>query len=432
MQTIKLPLLNEVYIQEYQRIYSSCFRYSFNRFKDGLNEKEIRVLVKDKFKLNSWLIQSCITEAKTKFKICKDTKVIFGSKDNWKKYINKEISKDEFKARRLMSIASIGEAPQHGNRLFSLDIINNNQIIFKPKHGIKFNLQLPKLRNNIKKQFYKLEEFAKQNKLAYTIHLSPINISISFDESLISEEKYKGKDERILGIDLNPNYIGISILEFNKKNEFKILYKEVIDFTKLTKKSREASAHKENKYLTNKREYEHYEAIKHIIKIAKSFSVSKIVIEELTNIHKDIKSKSKNVNRLNKGCWNRGKIVSNLKKRCNISNIELIEVNAAYSSFVGNMQYGSVDCPDMVASSIEIARRGYKKFEKGWFYPSEKNVENLTNLWKEDLDWSSLSWKKLFEIQKESKLKYRFPLNTNQEVLRLKSCKSCIQLYKFI
>ena len=142
-------------------------------------------------------------------------------------------------------------------------------------------------------------------------------------------------------------------------------------------------------------------------------------------------SKSKNVNRLNRGCWNRGKIVSNLKKRCNICNIELIEVNAAYSSFIGNMQYGADNCPDMVASSIEIARRGYRKFEKGWFYPELKNVENLRNLWKEDLDWSSLSWKKLFEMQKESKLKYRFPLNTNQKVFRLKSFKSNTLLYQF-
>jgi len=50
----------------------------------------------------------------------------------------------------------------------------------------------------------------------------------------------------------------------------------------------------------------------------------------------------------------------------------MIEVNAAYTSQIGNILHGNEQCPDMVAASIEIARRGYKKFEKGWFYPDFK------------------------------------------------------------
>jgi hypothetical protein len=33
---------------------------------------------------------------------------------------------------------------------------------------------------------------------------------------------------------MNPNYIGLSILEFDDKDEFKILNKQVFDLTKLT------------------------------------------------------------------------------------------------------------------------------------------------------------------------------------------------------
>lgn len=62
-----------------------------------------------------------------------------------------------------------------------------------------------------------------------------------------------------------------------------------------------------------------------------------------------------------------------------------VEVNPAYSSFVGNILYGNENTPDMIASSIEIARRGFKKFEKGWFYP-EFNIENLNELWKQTLN----------------------------------------------
>ena len=59
---------------------------------------------------------------------------------------------------------------------------------------------------------------------------------------------------------------------------------------------------------------------------------------------------------------------------------------------VKNLLYGSENCPDMIASSIEIARRGFKKFSKGWFYPIF-NVDNLNEQWKQTLngieDWKS-------------------------------------------
>ena len=48
---------------------------------------------------------------------------------------------------------------------------------------------------------------------------------------------------------------------------------------------------------------------------------------------------------------------------------EVVEINPCYTSQIGNIIYGNESTPDMVAASIEIARRGFKKFEKGWFYP---------------------------------------------------------------
>ena len=44
--------------------------------------------------------------------------------------------------------------------------------------------------------------------------------------------KYLFKN-RVLGIDLNPNYFGISIIEFNHKNKYHVIYKEVIDLNEL-------------------------------------------------------------------------------------------------------------------------------------------------------------------------------------------------------
>ena len=62
-----------------------------------------------------------------------------------------------------------------------------------------------------------------------------------------------------------------------------------------------------------------------------------------------------------------------MKTLCSTYGIKLVEVNCAYSSVVGNLNYGSSTTSDMIAASIEIARRCYKKFETGWFYPHFDN-----------------------------------------------------------
>ncbi len=85
----------------------------------------------------------------------------------------------------------------------------------------------------------------------------------------------------------------------------------------------------------------------------------------------------------------------------------------------------------MVASAVEVARRGYKKYEKNWFYPELKS-SYLKNLWKKDLDSVDLeSWIKLYNKLKELKVKYRFSLNENLEFFRNSSHKSDVDRFIF-
>ena len=73
------------------------------------------------------------------------------------------------------------------------------------------------------------------------------------------------------------------------------------------------------------------------------------------------------------------------------------------------MLYGNSTTPDMLASSMEIARRGYKKFEKNWFYPVF-NVESIDEQWKQTLAGVK-DWKEAFKKIKKSGMKYRFQLS---------------------
>ena len=70
-----------------------------------------------------------------------------------------------------------------------------------------------------------------EKKIPVTIRLKNDIIYLSYDEKIVeSYRKFHNLfSNRVLGIDLNPNYFGISIIEFNNKDNFKIIYKEVID-----------------------------------------------------------------------------------------------------------------------------------------------------------------------------------------------------------
>lgn len=425
MKTIKLPIQNSIDISDIQRIYSSGVRFAYNRFLENKKEKEIRFLMKDKFKLGSWFQQCSIKHAQAihdSQKKLKISKIIFGSKKLFKSLSENKISKEEFKEARLLNLQIQGEKLQRGNRHFVLDIEANNQIIFKESRSKVQRIQLPKLRKNFKKELLTLERLSKNKELAFQVNLSKTHIFITFDETLVYKELKQERNEfRVLGIDLNPNFIGFSILEFNRDDSFKVIHKEVIELKGL------------NKHKSSKKDFEFYQISRRMINLANHFSCAKIVLEEL-KFTQGNKGKGRWFNKLCNNDWNRSILSSSLKKHCNINNIKYLEVNAAYSSTVGNLLYGDSNTPDMVASSIEVARRGYKKFEKGWFYPKIELLKNIENQWKEDLCSRFNSWVEIHQEIKNSKMKYRVQLEeTNPDaVFRLSSRKSYITCYSFI
>lgn len=98
-----------------------------------------------------------------------------------------------------------------------------------------------------------------EKKIPVTIRLKKDRIYISYDEKTVEKEK-RFKElfvNRVLGVDLNPNYFGISILEFNKDDKFKVIFKECIDISELQTKSK------------NKIHFELYEINHHILKLCK-------------------------------------------------------------------------------------------------------------------------------------------------------------------
>ena len=345
----------EKIISHDSRICSSIVRYSFNRFRDGISYKEIYNDVSQKFEANCHLKNSSIRNAQGIHKLNRNNtnKIYFGQ---FKRFQRGLISKEEYKISRNCGIISEGESNQKGNRLFQIDVVNN-KIIYKRSRTEHLDLLLDeKLRGKRKKLLSKIQYLSQEKKIPITIKIKNNGIYLTYDEKIVEcEKKFKNLfNNRVLGIDLNPNCFGISIIEFDYKNNYKIIHKEAIDVTNLQQCSKE------------KIKFELYQINHQLMKLCKTWHVSKVACEDLAFDRKK-KFWNKELNRLCKNQFRFGIVKSHLQTLCNTYGIEFIEVNAAYSSVIGNFQHGSETCPDPIAASIEIARRAYKKFEKGWF-----------------------------------------------------------------
>lgn len=430
MKTISLPYYcsddDMNFIKDEIRKSSNMVRYACNRFQEGKSEKDIRALAHtlNNIPFDSWFVQCAIKKADYINKANKD-KVIFGGKCNFFQRLQKKISKEDYKQKRLLAIYSQGEKLNKGNRKFALDIVNN-RIIFKFSAKKKIVLKLPNLHKNYMSDLVSLQTLAENKNIAFSVELELKNINISFDDSLLCVNTYKGEENIVAGIDMNPNYIGFSISKFTGDKR-KVLLQEQYDLSSFTKNIHKASNDKDNKHQNNKQIHELKEIAKQIIEKCKHFKVGKFGTEDLSFKVGDI-GKGKGFNRLTKNKWKREALISALKKQCLLTGIDFIEVNPAYSSVVGNLMN---DTSDPIASSLEVARRTMYKYIKGKFYPELVKKENLFNRWKESASWVYKSWKELFDIIKTSGVKYRRSLDSFEyKVLRLMTPKSNVNLYK--
>lgn len=423
MKTIsfKIEYANQESIDYDSRIYSSIVRYAFNRLQENNSTTLTYQDVCSKFDLNSHLCNCAVREAYGIIKRFKKDelpkKFHFGDIKRRSKGL---ITKDEYKQSRNLGLFSEGEVTFKGNRLFKINL-QDNSIIYKRSRKEHIQLLIKENLSPKRKRLLESICLTMENKVSpVSFKIKDDNLYITYDEIVVeSYKRFKDlKSNRTLGIDLNPNYIGLSILEFNDKDEFKVIHKRVFDLSDL-----------------NKVNYEIQQIDNEILNLCKHYHVSKLAIEDL-KFKKSNKFWNKKLNCLCKNKFRFSKIKSHLNTLCNVSDVEFIEINAAYSSFVGNMIYGDSKTPDMIAASIEIARRAYKKFNKEWFYPTIVSIERikevLGNQWKKELKLNFTSWKTFFNQIKKLGLKYRFQLDGSKAVLSKDYYKKKVSLYTFV
>ena len=353
-------------IKEYRKQYSSVLHFAYNRRYEGVSEKSIEhqiSLLNNIPLIKSYLKRCAVKNATQLIKDGDNKQLIFGGKKNFIDRCKGKISKDEFLNKRLSKLFIIGEANQHGNRMV---VINDDLLsfTFKPTIKDKIVLFIDGRYKRYKAVLNKLYHLQQDKQISITYQLDNEYIYLTYDETLLSQfVDYKPIKNRIFAIDLNPNYIGWSVVDWKSSSKFKVVKSGVISIKELNdidfNLEGKSSDSKERKYINNKRIFETYEISKLLVNTAKYYRCEVFGLEELNIKSKDT-TKGKHYNKLVNNVWNRDKLVNNIKKRCNIYSIRVMLSKPNYSSFVGNFLFRDLNLPDMTLASIEIGRRCYE------------------------------------------------------------------------
>ena len=396
-----------------RRNYSSWLRYCYNRISDSkgnITDINLRNLYRtsvNNIELNSWLVQCGIKDArqtynsfirkykehidekeyslnklegklhikkitqktykKLKKKISSDLTLIFGGKQNFYDRNNNKISKETFLKNRLQPLYYIGEKLKKGNRCF--DFNYDFTVTYKPSRNEHYNLELF-YGDNQKRILDRIINLSNECKLTVSIKLDESYIYISYDESELEDIKLNPIKNRVLGIDMNPNYIGVSIVDWKSSSEYKVIDHVVYDIKKfsddyniLNKLNNISSNDSRRIKLSNKKTYEITKISHNIFSLFKHYRCEIISIENL-KIKQCDKDKGKNYNALCNNHWIRCIFVNQLKKLSNINHSILLEVKPEFSSFIGNFLFRCEDLPDMCLAAIEISRRGYEYYNQ--------------------------------------------------------------------
>ena len=372
-------------------------------------------------------------------------------------------AKEQYRKARILPIHIIGEVNENLNRKFSF-YFEDNKVVFKPKRGVNIPIEF----HCGKKQQEQLIRLVKQGGQPITVQLTEDYICFTFDEQKLNGyafnkkaqsaelKKIKKEDEnlikackkkwaqewesrmlvgkiegRAIGFDLNPEYIGVAILDrINETGKYKIIHAECVSFKNFSTKLGLSPTDLAQVYQNNKRIHEICEAWKYIFKLAEHYKVSICVEEDLEFKDKGVNDAVAEANRKTKNIWHRTKTENLINKYCSIKGLKLEKVNAAYSSFVGNIQHKYFD---PVNAAIEVTRRGLFRYFKGgvWTTPDRSDLDSMRQLGLDVPNKTISTWAQAFNLFKTAEFRYRRELKNFVEY-NLQSIKSGVKLYRFI
>jgi hypothetical protein len=397
MQTISLPYRvtdgDPTQLILWRRIFSAAVRSGYRAAGAGSSEKEIRDALKQRFAgqgIDAWLLHCATREALGLRKRVPDGSMVFGGKKNLERRRKSLITNAEWKSLRLRPLTSLGDSFYKGNRHFRLSEDGRNCEL--TVLGAKLTLALPALVGKWAKMLPAVARLAATKEINVTFRIGE-TLDITFDEMDLRKlpsgvtlraakdaeiaagtrikrgrprsDNYvvpKLKDietrfvhpewrnpvravnERVLGVDLNPDWIGAAAAE-NRGDVTRISTTKLLAH-QLFHLGLEADASDESvRELLAK-------ICDQVISMARAWHCSAIAMEQgLGKLRSGGKNKA--LNRKLNG-WARGVFEQMLLRRCNLAGLKLELVWCAYSTTIGNLTFPA---PDACAAAAEIGRR---------------------------------------------------------------------------
>ena len=188
--------------------------------------------------IKSHLKNSAIYKAKEIIVANTEKSVIFGGRNNFIKRCQNKVSREEFLKKRLLPIYSVGQAINKGNRLF--EIINKTEVLFKPDKNNHIKLNLKDIGKNRIKMLDILKELQFTKTVPITYSLDTEYVYISVDNSVFEKHVYRTIKDRIMAIDINPEFIGWSVTDWSD-TDYRIVASGLISIKPLNDKHKSLS-----------------------------------------------------------------------------------------------------------------------------------------------------------------------------------------------
>lgn len=451
-------------IQNYIKNYNNVLRFTYNRKVDNpsITDVELNALQKgmNNVFLGCWFLSSARVEVKEMLKSIDELnkvndeehqvdkkRIIFGSKKLFIDRCRGLISRENYLDEKQHAVYSVGEYNQKGNRYFRIS--SDSLIIFQPNNKTHVELHVSEINKKYKSYIRRLIDLQNNKLIPITYKLDTNYIYVTFDLNYIKEYKeYLPIRNRVFAIDMNPNYIGYSVVDWKDETNYNVISSGMFSLKPLNDKRNSlhiSSSDDKHSYFTNKRKYEIIEIAHQLVKLCKHFKCELFSIEKLSMKSSD-KERGKKYNKLVNNQWFRNVFVQQIEKMAKSMHIHLIKVKPEYSSFVGNILYRKENLADPVLSSIEIGRRAYE-FNLQYCVNSKSHKKNIifpdfdlnkTTIQKslEELEYCGQvkSWIDLYSEMKKSKFKYRLLLEDlpSSRVSSINYNKRRMILYNFV
>lgn len=410
MQTISLPYScseeGADFLKGIRRVYSAAVRTAYANATSeagvALKQKDLRDLVKGRFAggiADAWILHCATLEGMDLRKARPDGKMVFGTRTGFERRSKGLIDRQKWRMMRIRPLCSRGDKTK-GNRHFRLSA-DTKTCKFR-MYGREIELSLPQMTGNTGETLRQAAELAASKKINITFRLDDKKLHVTIDPQDLPNHPQRRRPvralpRRSLGIDLNPNWIGVAAVE-NTVDPASLAETRLLEHA-LVKLDLAVDASPELVRETLAA------VADRAISLARKHRCGVICLEKgLGKLRSSGKNRS--LNRL-LNYWARTIFVAMLTRRARLAGIEVLEVWGGYSSTIGNLAF---DAPDACASAAEIARRGIARlarlkdvlpvFGEGWEASLRKDLP---------LPVEARCWADVHRSIKAAKLGYRRP-----------------------